>query len=164
MKKIFVLKSLSALALLCLLASHCELYSQSNDTLARVSKSDLTIRLQYINNGSIELNQELFKLNGTGKINENDIERLSKIQTFLVYRLTFIETFCNDFLITDPETMQNIKTVKNNVDVSGKNLETLTNNFYYKGLSDILIQELYKILINQFPGLEYALNLIMKLK
>lgn len=164
MKKIFVLKLLSALALYCLLASHCELLSQNNDILARVSKSDLTIRLQYINDGSIELNQELFKLNGAGKVNENDIERVSKIQTFLVYRLTFIENLCSEFMITDIETMQNIKTVKNNVDVSGKNLETLTNNFYYKGLTDQLINIMYEIIKKQFPGLEYALNLIMKLK
>jgi len=163
MKKTISIKSLSTLALLCLLSYHSELKTQPkglNDTVIVITSGDIITRLNYISAGAMELNGEVLTINER-KHNAADIERVNKIQFFLETRFESINNICSEFNYNAEPFLNETKKL---IEHSSKNVETLTNNFYIRNTNNALIQNLLNAVLEQYPMLEFILNMILKFK
>lgn len=184
MLKIFVLKSLSALALLCLLASHFELtlaqtndvidpacYNsvikqlQASDTVFIFTKSDILARLMFINNGAQSLDKDIHAINnGAGGI--NDLKRVNDDQAVYTMQLDFMQRLLSQFTPVSNEIKNALERVAINVDVNTVNISTLTNNLYQKNASvqilNFVIDTFKGFILTQYPFLKIPLELLLK--
>jgi len=166
MKKTFSLKSLSAIALFMLLASHSEqIYSQNDSVVIRAG--EISAALVNINNQIFDLDKELQKINnGAGNI--KDIETIQQNQARLDNQYNFLNMIAK--LYFQQNTILNAQADKIglNVNKSAENVGIVTNNFYMRNLqNDIMLQifnTVYGAIIAQYPFLEIPLNLILNLK
>jgi hypothetical protein len=160
--KTLFLKSLSELALYCLLASHSEqTLSQNADSLLVIPNKDLTIRLQHVNQAALDLNASLFEMSKRN-ITQADIENAAKLQSYIISRYEFIESICNEFDYKDPVFKNNLNITKQNINVMNINLETFTKNYYIKNGTALIIEMLLNTILERYPMLEIPLKLILQ--